>query len=85
MKYEFMKYELSKIKVKSKDYYDNLFGGAALKGIVQNTYIEGYAEAVNDAAEWLREQLREYVNEGYGYEDIIDPDLSEAFKNDLLE
>lgn len=80
-----MKYELSKIKVKSKEYYDNLFGGIALKGIVQNAYIEGYAEAVKDADEWLREQLREYVNEGYGYEDIIDDDLFESFKNDLLE
>lgn len=27
-----MKYELSKIKVKAKDYYDNLFGMIALRG-----------------------------------------------------
>lgn len=77
-----MKYELSKIKVKSKEYYDNLFGGIALKGVVQNAYIEGYAEAVKDAEEWLREG---YVNDGYGYEGIIDDDLFESFKNDLLE
>lgn len=80
-----MKYELSKIKVKAKDYYDNLFGMIALRGVAQDAYIKGYAEAVKDAEKWRREQLREYVNEGYGYEDIIDPDLSEAFKNDLLE